>query len=245
MRTESGFTLIELLVSMTLLGLLFVLLFGGLRFGMRAWEHSAANADASDSVRTVQGFLRSEIEQACPRRMPVAAGQSDPPRVRFAGSPRSLVFLGPIPGGAACSTVTLLVVPDGRLQRIDFRMRDGARSQLLGRVQSVALAYLGRNGWQGGWDAQPDLPALVRVRVTFPAGDARSWPELFIAPRISAEADCTYDPRPNPAGVADGRHAVASGFRTIGRRLALVAGRARRLGTRSAARGPSPPTTPC
>ena len=37
-RSEAGFTLIELLVALTLLGLISVVLFGGLRFGTRAWE---------------------------------------------------------------------------------------------------------------------------------------------------------------------------------------------------------------
>ena len=37
-RDHNGFTLVELLVATTLLALLSVVLFGGLRFGARAWE---------------------------------------------------------------------------------------------------------------------------------------------------------------------------------------------------------------
>ena len=37
---EAGFTLLELLISMTLLGLLMLVVLGGLRFGARAWERN-------------------------------------------------------------------------------------------------------------------------------------------------------------------------------------------------------------
>src|SRR6202012_4952851 len=78
MKAQSGFTLIELLVSLTLLGLLLVLLSGGLRFGTRAWEHSTAVADDGDSIRSVQNLLRREIERTCPRLLPAASQQDTP-----------------------------------------------------------------------------------------------------------------------------------------------------------------------
>ena len=37
-RDAAGFTLIELLVTLTLVGLISLVLFGGLRFGTRAWD---------------------------------------------------------------------------------------------------------------------------------------------------------------------------------------------------------------
>ena len=187
MNREAGFTLIELLVSLTLLGLVFVLLFGGLRFGMRAWERTAANADQGESVRTAQDVLRGEIEQACPRR----AGT--PVRVRFSGDAGGVSFLGPLPGGTACAALRLQAVRDGNLERLVLRTAS-LNDALLAKAQSIDFAYLGPAGWQGGWSNQADLPRLVRLRVSFPQGDTRVWPELFIAPRISAEADCTYDP---------------------------------------------------
>lgn len=196
-RTQSneGFTLLEMLVSMTLLGLLFVLLFGSLRFGMRAWEHGTAGADAVDSVRSVQDLLRGEIERACPRR--VAANPQDTPRVAFSGTVERLSFLAPAPGaGASCVPVTIFVQADGRQRRLVFHLGvNRGASDLLRQVQTVEIGYLAPDGvWRGGWSGQAEMPQLVRVRVTFPAGDRRVWPELFIAPRISAEADCNYDP---------------------------------------------------
>jgi general secretion pathway protein J len=195
-KAQAGFTLLELLISMTLLGLVFVLLFGGLRFGMRAWEHGTTTTDAVDTTRLVQDLLRSELERTCPRR--TADKPQDPPYAMFSGAAAQLQFLAPAPaaaGGRRCVPVTLTVQPDGRLERLVLGFGVNRGTDLLRHAQSVELAYLPEGGvWQSGWSRQPALPALLRLRVTFPKGDARVWPELFIAPRISAEADCTYDP---------------------------------------------------
>ena len=196
MKASPGFTLIELLVSLTLLGLLFVLLFGGLRFGMRAWEHSAVAADASDSIRTVQELLRSEIERACPHRtFADRNGTPAPPRVSFTGGPHSLTFLGPLPGGAACARLTIGAANDNGLQRLRFVAGvNDPGTDILSRAQSIDIAYRGKHGWENSWNGRADPPDLVRIRVIFPKDDGRVWPELFITPRISADADCTYDP---------------------------------------------------
>jgi general secretion pathway protein J len=189
MNRQAGFTLIELLVSLTLLGLLFVLLLGSLRFGTRAWEHSATVADEGDTIRSVQNLLRREIERACPRLLPTASLQ-DLPRMRFSGSDDAVSLLAPAVGaggGAACVPTTISAARDGlAINNIE----------VLRHVRAVAIAYLpAQGGWRDGWNNQSALPALIRIRVTFPPGDARVWPELFVAPRISADGDCTYDPQ--------------------------------------------------
>ncbi len=201
-RRQEGFTLIELLVSMTLLGFVFVILFGGLRFGSRAWEKSNGETDATDTVRVVQSLIRNEIARACPRR--ISAGDSTAaPRVVFTGTEEALSFLAPAPvssGLAGCARLALAVLPDGREERLVLRIGTGDQpssvreTDLIKHARSIALAYLDKDtGWRAGWSDERDLPALVRVRVRFPDGDARVWPELYAAPEISAEADCTYD----------------------------------------------------
>jgi general secretion pathway protein J len=72
--------------------------------------------------------------------------------------------------------------------------QDGAPGTLLRNVRSLAIAYLDASGvWQPS--ATGVLPRLIRVRIAFPPDDPRSWPDLFVAPRISGGADCTYDGR--------------------------------------------------
>jgi general secretion pathway protein J len=124
---QDGFTLIELLISMTLLGLLFVLLLGGMRFGTRAWEHGTQVADEGDSIRSVQNLLRREIERACPRLVPTASPH-DMPHVRFAGDSDALSMLAPAAGaagGQSCVPTTVRVAPDGPTRRC-FGMSKGS-----------------------------------------------------------------------------------------------------------------------
>jgi general secretion pathway protein J len=59
-----GFTLVELLVAMTLLGLIFVALFGGLRFGTRVWETGNAQSERIAEVEIAQSLLRRLLRQA-------------------------------------------------------------------------------------------------------------------------------------------------------------------------------------
>lgn len=191
MTSSKGFTLIEMLIALTLLGLVFVLLFGGLRFGMRAWEHGRAASDAAGDVRSAQDILRGAIAQACPA---FGAGTSDaPPPAAFDGTATSLHLLAPAPaamGGAACTEMRFGRSRDGALS-----LTIGGKSNtLLDHVARFAVAYLADDGsWQPAVAGR--MPRLVRIRVGFPPGDPRAWPDLFVAPRISGGADCTYDSR--------------------------------------------------
>ncbi len=60
----AGFTLIELLVALTLVGLISVALFGGLRFGARVWEEGALHSARLAEIETVQSLLRRQLAQA-------------------------------------------------------------------------------------------------------------------------------------------------------------------------------------
>jgi len=73
------------------------------------------------------------------------------------------------------------------------------RNSLLTDIEHLELSYFGRapSGdaaqWHRNWSQQSSLPQLVRIQVRFHAGDTRLWPELLVAPRISADVTCTYD----------------------------------------------------
>jgi general secretion pathway protein J len=205
---DGGFTLVELLVAIALLSLLSVILLSSVRFGLTAWERGAAHVDRVDRVQLVQSFLRHSIEDAYPLFSIAGDGRG---RVDFAGTPASLQMLSPVSralgsGGRARLTLALsrgeagfdLVVtvahelaPEGRGE---------IKKVLLSSVQSVNLSYFGRSGseradgWRGRWMEEPRLPKLVRIEVSFPPGDTRSWPEFTVAPRIGADVGCVYDP---------------------------------------------------
>ena len=58
---------------------------------------------------------------------------------------------------------------------------------LLSGVEGIALAYwrparrVAAGGWVSVWN-EAGLPSLVRLRIVFPAGDGRHWPDIVAAP---------------------------------------------------------------
>jgi general secretion pathway protein J len=199
---QHGFTLLELLVAITLLGVLMAALFGALRLGARVWETGAARLDATARVQVVQDFLRQQLGQTVPLTEitddPGASGV-----LLFAGASDGLRFVSLLPEhlGAGASLMELALRQPARAGEpgdLVLRMRpldpssDGPvpaeieERVLIERIASLEVAYFGAGRadaapvWWQEWQDQRSLPALVRMRVGFPQGDGRRWPELIV-----------------------------------------------------------------
>jgi general secretion pathway protein J len=211
-REAAGFTLIELLVALTVLALISMVLFGGLRFGARAWETGTATIEHTVAVETAQDLLRRTIagaEAADPKAPDPKVPNPKAPDLKaptnrplFAGGPDRLTLVAAIPGHAGIGGLaryTLLREPAGALAlaweiyRPD-RAEDGDRdqpAQVLENTSGLALSYYGSlqpgaaPEWQDHWDDPGILPLLIRIDVAFPPQDGRVWPTLVIAPRLA------------------------------------------------------------
>ena len=194
----AGFTLAELLVAMTLLGLISVALFGGLRFGARAWEVGMQRADDQSQVEAVQNVLRRQLERA------VSFALADQ-TTSFNGDGERLEFSAPAAsqfGPSGFYRFELLTVSDRgrddlilrwRVERSDLE-ESGIEPEervLLVDVAGLEFGYFGdpersfEPDWQEEWQDVDLPPDLIAVRIGFPEGDERDWPELVVAPRLS------------------------------------------------------------
>jgi general secretion pathway protein J len=199
---QRGFTLLELLVAITLLGVLMAALFGALRLGARVWETGEARLDASARLQVVQDFLRQQLGET----VPLAEVEGDlgaSPVMLFVGTSDSLRFVSLLPahlgGGVSLMELTLRPPAQGgapadlvlRMRPLDLTSDSPVRPEaeervLMAAIESLEIAYFGaeRPGaapiWWQEWQGQRSLPALVRVRVGFPQGDRRRWPELIV-----------------------------------------------------------------
>lgn len=192
---SAGFTLVELLVATTLLALLSVLLFGGLRFGARAWEAGGASMERTGEIEAIQDLLRRTLAEAAAPEP--ASGQ----QLSFVGDAGRMRFFAPMPrhiamGGLGRYALDLdeaghLLMgwePRRPERRLDAPIA-GEPSIILQNVETVNLAYYGAvgqdgPGWRDSWSS-PAPPLLIRVQIGFADGDGRRWPDLLIAPRLA------------------------------------------------------------
>lgn len=207
---QSGFTLVELLIALALFSLLVTVLFNNVQFGLQAWKHASARAEYVQHMMASQDLLRRMIGDIYPL---YAIDATTGPRIDFDGSKDVLSFLANAPisantGGrfrfnlfverrSGEDDLVLSSIPELALSQ-DTPM--ATRSVLLTDIEHADFSYFGllageRNPqWSDSWSKRSEMPALVRVRVAFRSGDMRSWPDLVVAPRITADVNCVYDP---------------------------------------------------
>jgi general secretion pathway protein J len=205
--SEAGFTLVELLVALALFSMLSTLLFGNVRFGIRAWQYGAVHAEQVDHTMVVQRVLRRIIEEAYPLFL---AGDPTHPHVNFNGTRTSLDFLSSAPTAAGVGPrYRFLLTADNLGGKTDLVMRAGpelassedasTQTVLLANIERLEFSYFGATSsnstsqWRDEWLQQAAAPRLVRVRAWFPTHDGRKWPDLVVTPRISADVNCIYD----------------------------------------------------
>jgi general secretion pathway protein J len=194
---DQGFTLLELMVMLVVLGLLMVALAQGTRLGLRTRRLDAGTQAASAELEATARLVRQLIARAAP-------GDTTTQDPSFVGTPHGAAFITSVPAGldAASATeaeVSLTVDAGHRLELLwqpHYRRwiipRPPPRAAtLVNGVDHLDLAYWqsrpdsAAGTWLATWTA-PNLPTLVRVRLVFPTGDSRHWPDIVVAPMRQA-----------------------------------------------------------
>jgi general secretion pathway protein J len=208
---ERGFTLIELVIAMSLLGLILVSLFSGLRLASRSWDAGAVRAEKSNEMRLVQDFIRRAIAQTHPIIWQEATGQ---PRLSFDGKPHALAFTALLPARAGIGGIYLMklelrdtrqgkeLLLRRRLYRPDGHVKeDGAETTVL--VEGVAVLAFGYYGsensndpprWRSEWQSAMQLPKLVRVSLS----TDKVWPDIVVPVRNTASSSIGSAPAKIP-----------------------------------------------
>ena len=203
---QQGFTLLELLIALTLLGLILVLLFGGLRLGVRSWDVSQKQIDKLNSLRALESFLRREMSSAFPYNW-----KSGPTRrLAFLGERDRLDFVAQLPsriGGGGLYVISIVLDQQGKQKRIvwkylpisaqmqDFSVLAQAPEMVLAaseldQVEDIGLSYFGQENessaprWTDRWDNESFLPTLIRVQVRLTSGVL--GPDFMVAPMLSS-----------------------------------------------------------
>jgi general secretion pathway protein J len=180
--------LLELLVVLVVLGVLFASLVEGMRVGLLAWRTEARLAGTQDEFTVVDGVLRHLVQGMDP------GSELNP--APFTADTTHMDFITVLPQAAGFAPerqmqAKLLVDAEHRLLLVWRPWLNAERlstppppseTVLLHGVARVDLAFWRPGvGWLGAWRF-PNLPALIRVRLRFVAGDPRRWPDIITAP---------------------------------------------------------------
>jgi general secretion pathway protein J len=204
-RAQRGLTLIEVVVALAIVALIAVVLFQALRFGQGAHEKVVDRGGSSWQLFASQRLVRSLLESAYPgepaanETVPAYGLEGDRERV-------SLIAAAPLAAGGVGfqryeieprrnerGTMDVVV-----RWRSDLATAEPAPEEtLIEDVTGIQWSYQGNDdvaqpAWVDRWHGQL-LPRLVRLQVRFAADDPRVWPDLVMAPRITDDANCSFD----------------------------------------------------
>jgi general secretion pathway protein J len=172
------------------LGFLVIGLAQGVRFGLAAWDAQARLAGAYGDLDVVDRALRRLVEQIVP------TDEAAVPAIRGTAAGFECVTELPAAAGALPSRRVVAAVGVDRSGRLVLRWaphpharRIGPppalqEAELLRGVDRLELAYWSTaagSAWLSTWN-RAEAPDLVRVRLVFPRGDRRRWPDIVAAP---------------------------------------------------------------
>ena len=187
-----GYTLLEVLISLTIFGVLLVELGQSRDYGLRMRTVQARMVEADTDLDAVNRLLRALVTQMDPGSV------ETPPTMR--GTRSAMAFTTELPGAIAGTTtrradvalmvnpkheLVLRVVPHAHAVNI-VPPANAATNVLLAGVATIRVSYYAMNesgaaGWTDAW-TQDGLPLLVRIRIGFPSGDPRHWPDIVAEP---------------------------------------------------------------
>jgi len=211
LRGQNGFTLLELLISLTIIGLILVIVFGALRIGARAWEKGEKDVEIHQIQRIVLENMKRQIASTCLRKI-VSEDQKE---VFFRGDRESMEFMSRLPMVPTTRSGMVYVkyvvgdeVGDEK-KRLMLHEKDVVFLEkekdiddldeadffdLIPRVESIEFEYLkGPEGkdrdpeWQEAWDPDMDTGIPLAVKIIFKE-DVDVAP-IYVIARLQSEAN--------------------------------------------------------
>ena len=207
---NKGFTLLELLISLSILGVIVVVIFGAFRIGVRAWEKGEKDVESRQRQRIVLDLIKHQLASTCLREVKDASQQP----LLLKGDNKSIEFVSHIPmvpgNQFGMVYVKYVVEPEdgGKRERLTFweknivllnketdmsDLHEDDFFELFPGVQSIAFEYL-KGGtdeetsqWQETWDQAIDegFPRAIRVILV---EDVEKAP-IYVIARIEQETD--------------------------------------------------------
>jgi general secretion pathway protein J len=177
-----------------------------LQFARRSYQKVSTVDSATWEVFSAQRSLRELLESAYPLSDPRGRQQG------IVGSQSRLDVVAPAPRSAGgglfryrIDTRThgdhtdLVVRWVAELDTQGFERGKVLEEVLVERIAGARWDYCCSRAlssevtpWEPTWN-ESSMPRRMRFRVNFLDGDARTWPDLIVAPRVDSDANCVFD----------------------------------------------------
>ena len=207
-RADRGSTLIELLISLTILGVILLIILGAFQIGIRAWETGDRDVNSSQQQQMAFSILKRQLSSASSQ--PIVTEDEKP--FVFRGNAESVDFISTVavvPGNEAGNVWVgyrvgvedegegyYLEITEQNVQSGSGGKKKGAPDEptayrLLTGAYKILFEYLKitpeASDWQAEWNPENDaaLPAAVRCMVQM---DEAKSPITMVA-RMLPETD--------------------------------------------------------
>jgi prepilin-type N-terminal cleavage/methylation domain-containing protein len=196
---RGGFTLVELILALGIAASVLVIVFGGLRVGLAAWNRGEERAVRLDYARSVVVLFERALDGAFPYRF--TPGEQQEASILFDGRPDRVTFATlsppfPAPAPIAFTAVSFSSEATGlalRQQVLPNRIALDRLAPILVDPETTAVRfrYLGEEpgAWQVEWDMSKEetLPRAVEITlVTGTGARSSSQPALLVPIRATA-----------------------------------------------------------
>jgi len=230
-----GFTLLEVVVTMTIFGLIVLIVFGAFRLGLHAWDRGEQTREEYQRQRTATQLIHRQIKSMVPYKIKTQKAEGD--YLAFEGKGRSLKFVSTLslkaarPDGLVFAVYEFkdggseggrLVAYEKRVVNKDFFEEGPAEDQgisVLEGLSDVRFEYFREEdkektraeGWMNEWSAkeEKELPSAIRMILTFKNGKSEKE-ETPLTLLASIAAYQFEDTKAGPTGF--GRRAIRQRF---------------------------------
>jgi general secretion pathway protein J len=186
----SGFTLLEMVVALAVFGFLLVGLSQTVRFGLTAWRQDARLSDNKTDLEAVERSLRSMVENLTPgddqARLPIEGSADALTGLTLLRIPGADLTPIRVEAGVALSGTRLVMRWRPHHRGVPLGPPPPpAETELVSGVARLRIEYWQSPGiWVPRW-REPDLPLLIRFRLSFAGSEPPRWPDIIVAPLLS------------------------------------------------------------
>lgn len=191
-----GFTLLEVVVTMTILGLILVIVFGAFRLGLSVWDKGEQTREEYQRQRTATQLIFRQIKSSVPYKIKTQKAEGD--YLAFQGNAHSLRFVSTLSLRAARPDGFVFAIYEfkeggsegGRLVAYEKRVtnkdffeegpKEGEGVTILEGLSDIRLEYFREEdpqktrseAWLNEWNAkeEKELPSALKMTITFKNG---------------------------------------------------------------------------